>query len=524
MKNYKKTICLSVFLILLFTVLTFAGCGTDTEYSVITPDSQTQTQTETEKPLVTVFGKQYAQDIAEIKLDKDEITSFDLLLSSLKQFSNLTVIDLSDFELSTDEMSRLRDEFPDADIKCRVYTVVSGNRIYETDTEIDLSGVSAIDISELKAALSRLPDIKRVYSDTSVPLTDKEDLAAAFPGVVFDITGWYDLCGIIVSDSAEETCIEGVQIDTEKLAADLKHLPALKKVDLYGALLSAEDQAKLIKEFPGIRFLWNVSILGNNYDSETEDLDLSGKKELTADIMRQAIPLMAGLKRVDMSDCASSYEELAALREEFPDVKIVWRLKMGKWSLKTDAVAFSVLIYDYNYTRLTSDDIQCLKYCTDLQALDLGHQALTDLSVIGDYLTELRILILADNKISDLTPLSKLKHLHYIELFVNRLLKDVSPLGECKELVDVNISHLYDIWDVSNLLDLPLLERLWIEHTAISDKDIKLLRETYPNTKIIVEGYGSVDQGWREHPRYFAMIDMFNKTDYISEEFSKYDR
>ena len=75
-----------------------------------------------------------------------------------------------------------------------------------------------------------------------------------------------------------------------------------------------------------------------------------------------------------------------------------------------------MLIYDYDYVRLTSADIEVLKYCTDLQALDLGHQAITDISVIGDYLTQLRILILVDNKVNDLTPLSKLKHLHYLEL------------------------------------------------------------------------------------------------------------
>ena len=70
-----------------------------------------------------------------------------------------------------------------------------------------------------------------------------------------------------------------------------------------------------------------------------------------------------------------------------------------------------------------------LKYCTDLRALDIGHQAITDLSVIGEHLTELRVLIIADNKVTDLTPLSNLRHLHYLEFFVNRV-SDLSPLAE----------------------------------------------------------------------------------------------
>lgn len=518
MKHFKPA---GVLLILIF-VLIAAGCNNGGDITETAPLSETQT--ETEQVLITVFGKSYPVDISEISIEKDDITSYDLLLSSLKQFSSLSVIDLNGFEMSTDEYQKLEAEFAGSEIKCKTYVISFGKRIYTDDSELDLSGISEINVATLKETLSSLPNINRVASDTAIPLEDKEALISEFPGVAFELNGAYEVYGVQTTDNEEELDLHDKQIDVNVLISHLKHLPKLQQINLYGTNLNGAEQTAILNEFQNIHFLWDVAVLGQKYDGETEDLDLSGKKDLTADMMRGVIPLMPNLKRVDMSDCASSYEELAALREEFPTVKIVWRLKMGKWSLKTDAVAFSVLIYDYNYTRLTSDDIQCLKYCTDLQALDLGHQALTDLSVIGDYLTELRILILADNKISDLTPLSKLKHLHYIELFVNRPLKDVSPLGECKELVDVNISHLYDIWDISNLLDLPLLERLWIEHTSISDADVKRLRETYPDTKIIVEGYGSVDQGWREHPRYFAMIDMFNKTNYISEEFSKYDR
>ena len=238
--------------------------------------------------------------------------------------------------------------------------------------------------------------------------------------------------------------------------------------------------------------------------------------------MRKKLKLMSWLIRVDLSDITATNEELGALREEFPNIKIVWMLHMLQWKTKTDAIAFSDLIREYDYPRLTDEHIQCLKYCTDLQALDLGHQAITDISVICDYLPELRILILADNKVKDLSPIVKLKHLHYIELFVNPNLKDVSPLGECKELVDVNISYL-DIRDISALMDLPLIERFWIEHTYVPDSQINQLRELHPDAAVINVGSGSVDQGWRTHPRYYAMKDMYNKQYYMSEEFSKYD-
>ena len=58
----------------------------------------------------------------------------------------------------------------------------------------------------------------------------------------------------------------------------------------------------------------------------------------------------------------------------------------------------------------------------------------------------------------------------------------------------------------------------------MSEADVQLLRDTYPNAKIVSQGRGSIDQGWRTHERYYAMMDMWlNHTDRIGEEFTKYD-
>ena len=222
-----------------------------------------------------------------------------------------------------------------------------------------------------------------------------------------------------------------------------------------------------------------------------------------------------------MSNTNLTNEQLGALREQFPKVRIDWVVHLGKWSLRTDAVAFSVLIVQYDYKRMTSEDIQVLKYCTELQALDLGHQAIEDISVIGEYLPNLRVLILADNKIKDISPIAKLKHLHYLELFMNNI-TDSTPLASCKELVDVNISFNYHFSNVDGIMDLPLLERLWLISDNISAESYKKIRERYPNVNMVTTGSGSTNSGWRTHERYFAMIDMY-RNNYISDSFLKYD-
>ena len=472
---------------------------------------------------VSVYGKEYPRDLKTISFSGDEIDSVDGLIDELSKLPDLLFADLGSYPVSISEAEKIRTSLGDVELKCRIAVDMCGRRYFADDGEIDLGGVEADGVDELLETLRYFPNAKRVFSSDEMPIEEKRALQERYPKIDFDIPAFCDVCGQRVPDDAKTLDLGGVSVGPE-IVEKLRQLPDLETVDLHGADITLDLKKELVGEFPSVRFLWSVDVLGEEYESDVEDLDLTGKYGLTVDRVREIIPQFCALKRIDLSDCGMENEELAALREEFPDTKIVWRLRMGKWSLKTDAVAFSVLIYNYNYTRLRNADIEVLKYCTDLQALDLGHQAITDISVIGEYLTDLRILILADNALHDIEPVRNLKYLHYIELFVNPYLNDITPLEDCKQLVDVNVSHLYTIYDIRGLLDLPMLERLWIEHTATSAADIQLLKDTYPNATVTDQGYGSVDQGWRTHPRYFAMINMYFDTTFMSEEFSKYDR
>ena len=62
-----------------------------------------------------------------------------------------------------------------------------------------------------------------------------------------------------------------------------------------------------------------------------------------------------------------------------------------------------------------------------------------------------------------------------------------------------------------------------MQNSGGTNKYYKSIKSKYPDVKIVYTGYGSTHSGWRTHPRYYAMIDMFNKRDYISELFTKYD-
>ena len=160
-------------------------------------------------------------------------------------------------------------------------------------------------------------------------------------------------------------------------------------------------------------------------------------------------------------------EHLAAL---FPEVEFGWTMVIMPCSnklhperkkyhtVRTDDTAFSTLHNKY-CTGHTDVDFSVLRYCRNLQALDIGHNKVTDISFLYD-LPHLKVLILALNNISDITPIGSLKELEYLEIFRNYI-TDISPLANCENLVDLNLCN-NTIRDYTPLMGLTKLRRLWI--------------------------------------------------------------
>lgn len=370
--------------------------------------------------------------------------------------------------------------------------------------------------------LSSFTNLQTVYfGKQTISYEDKQKLEQNYPNINFNVNVYYNIYGKQILEDEKMLDLSNTEIDNN-FSENLALLSNLEEVNLYNHLFTKDEQINLQKEFPNITFKWKVQLLSEMVDYNIETLDLSNKKIEDIDDLKKSLILLKNVKTIDMSNTNLTNEQLGTLREMFPNIKIDWIVHFGKWSLKTDAVSFSVLITEFNYKRMTEKDIEVLKYCTELQALDLGHQAITDVSVIGEYLPNLRVLILADNKIKDITPLANLKHLHYLELFMNDV-QDLTQLISCTELVDLNLCYNYHIFNLEEtILKLPLLERLWMVGNGTSSVICKSIRQAHPNIKLVTTGAGSTNSGWRTHGRYYKMIDMY-KNNYISDVFLKYD-
>ena len=223
---------------------------------------------------------------------------------------------------------------------------------------------------------------------------------------------------------------------------------------------------------------------------------------------------LPNLKKLVMCDCGPDNAAMDTLLAAYPDVKFVWNIQIGTHTLRTDATGFSTKNPSKHYTsasseeyikqvkscvRLEKGDIEALKYCTDLVALDLGHNYLTneDLTVIAG-LTHLKILILADNKITDISALSALKELEYIELFMNSI-TDISPICGIETLTDVNICNI-NLKNIEPLKQLTHCKRLWYAMNPCSRSAMKEVADTLTpygcecNYTVTDE----TDGGWRE--------------------------
>ena len=296
-------------------------------------------------------------------------------------------------------------------------------------------------------------------------------------------------------------------------AAQLSLLPALKTVDLSAAAPENAEMDALLSAFPDVTFLWQVDVYGVRVDSTVEELDLTGTQIADPAEVDRLISYLPKLQKLILSDCGLEDEQLDALNQKYPDVRIVWTVYFNKWSLRTDATAFSTKNSPKKGQtpamarhRLRDSQAQVLKYCTDLVALDLGHNELKDVSFIEN-LTKLQILILVDNRISDISFVENLKDLVYVELFLNRI-EDVSALGTIEGLVDLNICHNY-IEDPTPLYNCKNLERLWISCNRIKRKQWPEIAEALPNCECIFDLWWSTGAGWREHERYFWMHSFF---------------
>ncbi|MBQ7868110.1 MAG: leucine-rich repeat domain-containing protein [Clostridia bacterium] len=280
--------------------------------------------------------------------------------------------------------------------------------------------------------------------------------------------------------------------------------------------ISVSNLEKLHAAFPDRTFEYSMTLLGEKVRSTAEHLTIYPEKvnsQQTFDKLYAGLKFLPNLKSLRSLNSMFTYDQLEMMYALIPDLQLEASIRVNKHTLRMANTAFSTL-HSESSTRYSSADMRALKYMHNLLALDIGHNAVDDLSFLYD-LPELRVLILADNQITDLTPIASLEHLEYLELFLNPL-TDISPLAECKNLIDLHIGFC-QIEDFSPLVGLSKLDRLWMSDNPFTEEDVVMLKEALPNCTInTTAGQIAITaEGWRQgHPRYLQIVEMFKNGRY----------
>lgn len=306
-------------------------------------------------------------------------------------------------------------------------------------------------------------------------------------------------------DSRELTLIRPKLSGIKRLTQELGQFPNLETVTLDHPDMTDKVKWQLVTAMPEIRFIFLLKWKTVELSTAQETLDLGNRRTVTREELSNLFRLMPDLKRVDMYNVRLKIKEYIRLREDFPQVEIHTQLPISGTYLRDDVSAFSTK-HSSGSHRDKSAEFDALKYVPALQALDLGHNAIDDLSFLS-YFPTMQVLILADNKIKDVTEIGKLKELSYAELFLNRI-EDVTPLAQLTNLQDLNLAH-NNISDATPLYALKGLKRLWISNNNLTDEQIEELKQNLPDTEIVANYYWSTGMGWREHSHYHEIINIF---------------
>ena len=253
-----------------------------------------------------------------------------------------------------------------------------------------------------------------------------------------------------------------------------------------------------------------------NADAEYIDL---GKVRITEmNDFVNFLQKLPSLKKVDMFSTNMYTKDIDLLAAAFPDIEFGWTMRIGDHWVRTDVTAFSTL-HNNRSPQHTEKNFKYLKYCKNLLALDIGHNAVKNLDFLYD-LPNLKVLILACNiDLHDITPVGSLNDLEYLELFKNDI-HDISCLKNCTNLIDLNICF-NRIKDWMPILGLKKLERLWLfnsnnwsDEYPVDRQVVYALKEALPNCHVDATSYSTLG-GWREHDRYYVIYHMFKYGEYI---------
>ena len=298
----------------------------------------------------------------------------------------------------------------------------------------------------------------------------------------------------------------------------LLHAPELRYVDAGGSTEYAA-LARLASEKPECVVDYAVDLGGVTVRSTEETAVLDGA-ETDFDTLAQRLAWLPKLRALDIRALSPTNEQALALADAFPDIDFLWMVHFGRWTVRSDITCFSTLqSWPVGYRYTDADLAPLLRGCRHLRALDLGHNALTDLTPIGA-LTELQVLILGDNPdLTDISPLGNLTELRYMEFFMADRVRDYSCMAKLTNMRDLCMGYCNGLDDISFVSEMPALEMGWFPGDPLSEQQRADAQAARPDTTFLFvpSRTSSTSDGWRATERNVEIRRAFSNWDKVAQ-------
>ena len=242
------------------------------------------------------------------------------------------------------------------------------------ETRLDLQGLTHKDVPETAELLKQMPELEYVDLGTDGAWTETER----------------------------------AELNAETAAAER---PAEATRDL-----TWQDLLLLQKAAPRADLDYRFVFYGRYLSTLSEEMDLN--HSIMSDegaAVREILPLMKYCKRLDMDSCGVSSEAMAKIRDDYPEMEVIWRIwfAYNQFTMRTDSERlWCANFYPYMWDEYTQE----LKYLTHLKYLDLGHNLqLHDWSFLR-YMPDLEVLILTSSSWESLDMLENCTKLEFLEI------------------------------------------------------------------------------------------------------------
>ena len=421
----------------------------------------------------------------------------------LNDFDDLQSVDLTG-STNYGEIRSWAAANPDVTVTYAVF-LPDGTQADPNTAYLDVTDMGSGDVPALKAALANFPYLQTVElgsNEGSFTIEDAKELQAAFPNINFNYNLLID--GTVYGFDTTEVNLKTLDSSQVAAAAEvLADLPNVQKLYVtcseVGGTLSLDEITVLANACPNAVIDCPMDVYGEQVNFADDSLIISHiTLEDNGALVWKVLPLMRNCTLLDMDSCGVGNEDMAAIRDAFPNVKVVWRIWWGwLYSVRTD-VETVCCSNPYKGGFLTKEASQPMIYLTNLVNLDAGHdEELKDIYFL-EYMPRLEILILYGAMFKDASPIGTLKNLTYLEIADNWEISDISPLGNCTKLRDLNIASCPKVTDMSALYNCTELERLWIGcYTPIPEAQIQKIQEICPGIEMDLKVDNPVLGKWR---------------------------